>query len=251
VSIYLRNATDGKVSSPAFTKIAESEQFRQFQEDTSELQLVNLEQLSEKEKLAFFMDIYNLLTLHAHVELQPNDISMVFFQSTAYEINNVVFSLATIEHSILRAEMVNPDNSKRFTGISRKKKIERVAYQDYRLAFIEPLLNFALNCGAISCPKIQIYTQGNVQELLNISTREYLRSTVQIDRKKRIVLLPEVFKWYLGDFGSTWDQVFRFVSRYLDESSGNDLLALINEAESDKINIKFREFNWDIQYNFF
>jgi hypothetical protein len=66
---------------------------------------VHLNKLTEIERKAFFLNIYNALVIHGYISIGiPHDFlsRTSFYQRTAYQIGNNNYSLDDIEHGILR-----------------------------------------------------------------------------------------------------------------------------------------------------
>jgi len=61
--------------------------------------------MSEEESFIFWINVYNTLSLHGHIKQKyPLKTSVLHFQaSNKYYIGGYIFSLALIEHGILRA----------------------------------------------------------------------------------------------------------------------------------------------------
>ena len=86
-----------------------------------------------------------------------------FFWNTSYIISGYVFTLDDIENGVLRGNRKGPAHI--FRQFSSKS--------DPRLRFAlpkpEPLIHFALVCGAKSCPPIKCYTEARVKDELRIA----------------------------------------------------------------------------------
>lgn len=142
--------------------IKKSEVFATYEKLAQQLQRVNIAELDENGKLAFFINIYNALIIHGQVRLgiPPSFLARLrFFASTSYIIGGYAFSLDEIENGVLRANRRSP--AAIFKPFSKG---------DGRLEFAmkqnEPLIHFALVCGAKSCPPIKCYTQAWIKVLI-------------------------------------------------------------------------------------
>ncbi|KAI4966279.1 hypothetical protein ZWY2020_041865 [Hordeum vulgare] len=98
---------------------------------TEELQRVETSDLSREEKLAFFINLYNMMAIHALV---------TYFK---YVIGGCAYSLSAIENGILRGNQRPPYNLVKPFG--QKDQRSKVA-----LSYPEPLVHFALVCGTKS-----------------------------------------------------------------------------------------------------
>jgi Protein of unknown function, DUF547 len=157
---------------------------------------------SDEHRLAYWLNAYNVFTLHAIIAEYP--ISSVwktrdgqFFQRKRHLAGGVAVSLDDIEHEILRGE------------------------------FAEPRIHFAINCGSNGCPALHpsAYLGDGLRETLRTATRQFLDngSNCRIDHGARRVFISRIFKMYAQDFagvqGSTQDYrlgVLRFVAQHVD-----------------------------------
>lgn len=175
---------------------------------------------SELEARAFWLNLYNALTLHAlHAAgIEKTVLERAgFFNSFAYRVSGLDLSLNDIEHGVLRGN--------RAALLSRAP----FATDDPRAKLVLPLdarIHFALNCGALSCPPIRAYTAAKLEMQLELATQSYLRSA----RLEGVtVWLPRLLDYYRADFGDPLE----FARRYR-----ADLPA--------KARVKFDPYDWDL-----
>ncbi len=156
---------DGKVD---YIAAAETPEYAAFQLDCCELQAVDFLSLSPDAKLAFSINLYNMMISHAYVQLGVPDSSLQrnsFFGNVCYNAAGHVFSFSDIEHGIIRS-------NKRF-GLALKPPF---GPDDPRVRFALPLdnrIHFALNCGAASCPPVKTFSSEAVQEELRVGTADH------------------------------------------------------------------------------
>ncbi|MFN3265705.1 MAG: DUF547 domain-containing protein [Deinococcales bacterium] len=157
---------------------------------------------------AFWLNLYNALTLHAmHAANIQNSVleSLGFFNAYAYRIDGLVLTLNQIEHGILRA------NRPALVGLPPFAK------NDPRAKWVLPLdarIHFALNCGAASCPPIRNYQAAQLEQQLELATHAYL-SDCQV--KDSVVYLPRLLSYYATDFGKP----LLFTQRYRPDLPNN------------------------------
>lgn len=77
---------------------------------TQDLQRVDLLELSENEKLAFFLNLYNAMVIHAVIRVgcQEGVIKRSSFSGFHYLIGGYPYSLNTIKNGILRSNRRSP-----------------------------------------------------------------------------------------------------------------------------------------------
>ncbi|CAM6035581.1 unnamed protein product, partial [Sphagnum compactum] len=162
-----------------------------------QLEKVDPRQMTHEQKLAFWINIYNALTMHAYLAygIPQNPLKRLsLLEKAAYKVGPYSINAQTIEHSILGCQwlqaFLNP-------GTMFKVGDER---QAYALQIPEPAVCFALCCGGRSDPAVRVYTAKNVRFELEVAKREFLQASVGIHGGSK-VLLPKVLEWYSGAVG--------------------------------------------------
>lgn len=153
------------------------------------------------EARAFWLNLYNALTLHAIHAAQIRDSmleSLGFYAKFAYVVAGQPTTLSEIEHGVLRANQAVLLGNKPLPPT------------DPRAAWVLPLdarIHFALNCGAVSCPPIRAYQAAQLEAQLEFATQSYLQ---ECRIENGILLVPRLFSYYPKDFGD----VSGFIRRY-------------------------------------
>jgi hypothetical protein len=148
--------------------------------------------------LAFWTNLYNVgtqLLLDRRPDLYDSRLRMVrFFRAPAVTVAGTDCSLDTIEHGILRG-------SRSKYGLGYLPRVFVSSFERrYRLDDPNPRVHFALNCGAASCPAIRAYAADDIDEQLDMATGAYLDTAVTYDAVTDTAALPQLFRWYRGDF---------------------------------------------------
>jgi histidinol phosphatase-like PHP family hydrolase len=95
-----------------------------------ELQRVEIWDMSREEKLAFFINLYNMMAIHAISILGHPDGTLErrkLFGEFKYVIGGSTYSLSAIQNGILRGNLRPPYNLKKPFGA--KDKRSKVSYQ--------------------------------------------------------------------------------------------------------------------------
>ncbi|XP_014667662.1 PREDICTED: uncharacterized protein LOC106809184 [Priapulus caudatus] len=225
-----------------YNGIAESEEFASYVNLTRELQRVDVSSLSREEKLAFFINVYNALVIHANITVGPPHNLWQryrFFSTISYIIGGASYSLQDIENGILRANRKGVGQLFRPFGKSDPRL--KVALQSP-----EPLIHFALVCGAKSCPPIKTYSAKNINEELQISAKSFLESDdgCTLDVSGHELALSQIFKWYREDFGSTNEEVAQWVYSHMEE---NEKKVKLGDMLKDKnVKVTFMPYDWSM-----
>ncbi|KAH9652978.1 hypothetical protein KPL70_027261 [Citrus sinensis] len=127
---------------------------------------VDISFMSCNEKLAFWINLYNALIMHAYLAYGVPTSEMKF--------------LSLIQKALVLA-------LQKFKVSEELKK--------YSIDHPEPLLSFALSCGMHSSPAVRIFRPENVTELLKESLTDYVQASVGITNKGKL-LVPKLLHCY-------------------------------------------------------
>lgn len=188
----------------------------------SQLQKIKVSSLNRDEQKAFWVNLYNALTVKIILDHYPVksimdiDISPGFFSNGPWDakliqVEEEEVSLNDIEHRILRP-----------------------IFNDNRL-------HYALNCASIGCPNLRpvAFTLRNTEELLETGAREYINSPRGAQIIKGKLQVSSIYKWFQPDFGDSERGVISHLQKY----------ARNNLAETLKTYNKGLRFDYDWNLN--
>lgn len=226
-----------------YNALKDSALFKEYVEGTQALKTVNLESLDGAEKIAFFLNIYNSLTIHGLAMCEsglPNSVLEIksFWRKTSYNIGGQKFSLDDIEHGILRGNRPHPADGKPLF-------MEDDPRLEFTVKEVDPRIHFALVCGAKSCPAIRVFSGENLERGLDAAAKNFCSQEVCVDNN--MIILSRIFMWYKTDFGSTDRECLSWISHHLGKDEQQKLKSLLEVADSDSsINITYSEYNWNL-----
>ncbi|KAF5931655.1 hypothetical protein HYC85_027826 [Camellia sinensis] len=119
-------------------------------------------------------------------------------QKAAYTVGGHSFSAAAIEYVMLK--MKPPAHRPQIALLLALHKL-KVSEEQRKSAVdsFEPLVAFALSCGMYSSPAIRIYTANNVREELQEAQRDFVRASVGVSSKGRL-LVPKMLHCFAKGF---------------------------------------------------
>lgn len=189
-------------------------------------------------RLAFWINLYNTLVLDGVIafgvrqSVMERRAGITFFRQAAYIVGGQRLSCDDIEHGILRANRGHPF----YPG-------KQFQSSDPRLKWvIEPFdarVHFALNCASRSCPPIRAYSPGKLDSQLDLATRSYLATDVQITPDENTLRLSSIFKWFGADFGGRIG-IIEFVLAHLSDQAELEWLL----KERDRISLRYKPYDW-------
>ncbi|CAN6202027.1 unnamed protein product [Urochloa humidicola] len=223
-----------------YRSIQGCEEFKRYIRIVEELQRVEIDDLSREEKLAFFINLYNMMAIHALVTCGhpagPLD-RKKFFGDFKYVIGGCAYSLSAIQNGILRGNQRPPYNiAKPFGQKDRRSKVS--------LPYHEPLVHFALVCGTKSGPALRCYSPGDIDKELMEAARDFLRNGgLIVDPDAKIASASKILKWYSTDFGKNETEVLKHAANYLEPAQSEQLLELL---ASTQLKVTYQPYDWSI-----
>ncbi|PIA39166.1 hypothetical protein AQUCO_02700384v1 [Aquilegia coerulea] len=175
------------------------------------LSTIDLSHLTYKQKLAFWINIYNACIMHAYLQHglpSTIDKQLTLMNKAALNVGGIILNALAIEHYILR----HPYASK---GEMDDK--ERLLWHAYGLGYPEPDVTFALCRGCWSSPALRVYTAKDVVNELGKAKVEFLEASVGITSKKKI-LVPKLLHWHMQDFADNTKSLLEWIYSQLPRS---------------------------------
>ncbi|XP_050222611.1 uncharacterized protein LOC126672499 [Mercurialis annua] len=223
-----------------YRSIHGSEEFARYLRIIQELQRVEFHDLPREEKLAFFINLHNLMVIHAILVLgYPNGAleRRKFFGDFKYVIGGCTFSLSAIQNGILRANQRPPYNLMKPFGVNDKRCKAALPYP-------EPLIHFALVNGTRSGPALKCYSPGNVDKELLEAARCFLRGGgLVIDVNAKVAHVSKILKWFSMDFGKNEVEVLKHASNYLEPTNSELLLELLANGQ---LKVQYQTYDWGL-----
>ncbi|CAL1404220.1 unnamed protein product [Linum trigynum] len=178
------------------------------------LQNVDLRFLTQQQKLAFWINMYNACIMHGFLQFgvphSPEKLLSLMNRATVNIGGNTINAQA-IEHYILRKPTTS-SNTK-----NKDESKESAVRKLYGLETTDPNVTFALCCGTRSSPAVKVYTAEGVTAELERAKLEYLQASMVVSGTKRISM-PELLVRNLADFAMDTDTLVEWVCHQLPTS---------------------------------
>ncbi|XP_058098044.1 uncharacterized protein LOC131243012 [Magnolia sinica] len=223
-----------------YNRISNSEEFRRYVNLIQDLQRVNVLALSADEKVAFFMNLYNAMVIHAVIRIgRPEGVidRRTFYGDFHYIIGGFPYSLTAIKNGILRCNRRQPYSLVRPFSNSDKRL-------EVALPKVNPLIHFGLCNGTRSSPTVRFFSAQGLEAELRFAAREFfLGNGIEVDLEKRTVHLTRITKWYSIDFGQE-KEILKWLLNYLDATKAGLLTYLLNDG--GPVNIVYQNYDWSL-----
>ncbi|CAI0413232.1 unnamed protein product [Linum tenue] len=211
-----------------------------------QLETVTVTQMGHDAQVAFWINVYNSLVMHAylaygipHSSLRRLALFHKVLQLTlpyaivqaAYNIGGHIISANSIEHSIFcfRTPRVGKWLETILSTALRKKSSEerQLLSSKFGLSIPLPLACFALCTGTFSDPVLKVYTSSNVKEELEAAKKEFLQSNVVVKKSKK-VFLPKLLERFAKEASMTMssdddDDLIKWVVKNVDKKLGDSI----------------------------
>ncbi|KAI8013490.1 hypothetical protein LOK49_LG05G03512 [Camellia lanceoleosa] len=205
---------------------------------------LNLNGLTHQEKLAFWINTYNLCMMNAFLEHGiPDSPEMVveLMQKATINVGGHLLNAITIEHFILRL----PYHSK-YTFAKGVRNDEMIAQSAFALELSEPLVTFALSCGSWSSPAVRVYTASQVENELEVAKRDYLQAAVGVSTRRKLLGIPKLLDWYLLDFAKDLESLLDWICLQLPSELGKEAIKCLERGKGEPLS----QFVWVRPYEF-
>jgi len=196
---------------------------------------------TEKDKIAFWLNAYNGLTLKVIIDNYP--IKSSFFKSLVWP-----------ENSIRQIEGVWDEI--KFDVMGRNLTLGYIEHKILRVKFNEPRIHMAMVCAAMGCPPLRYepYVGERLDNQLDDQTRRFLADAAKfrISSSNETVYISSIFKWFKTDFVDKYlldknignhdkeaSAVLNFIATYLDQAQQNYVLA-------GRFKIKYLDYDWSL-----
>jgi len=212
-----------------------------FTKSLAKIQKSDYDRWTQQEKIAFWINSYNSLTLKAIIDHYP--IKSSFLSSMRYPKNSI-------------RQISGVWDKIKFTVSGNEVTLDDIEHKILRAEFNEPRIHMALVCAAMGCPPLRNapYSGKKLDAQLDNQAREFIANPqkFRIDKEKQRVYLSSIFKWFGKDFTSKYgtDEAYRghspeeravlnFIGTYLGQSDRRFL-------QENTYEISYIDYNWSL-----
>ena len=150
---------------------------------------------SRDEQMAYWINLYNALTVFVIVPRYPVD------------------SIKDIKSGIID---FGPWNLELFPLQGQRLTLNQIEHGILRPIWKDPRIHYAANCASLGCPNLspEVYRSDNLERLLEQAAVDYINHPrgAQVQGDKLVV--SSIFEWYKVDFGNTDAGVIAHLKQY-------------------------------------
>ncbi|XP_073387785.1 uncharacterized protein [Physcomitrium patens] len=170
---------------------------RTFKKLVEQLSKVDPSHLKHEEKLAFWINLYNTLLMHAYLAygIPKSDVKfLALLQKAAYTVGGYSFNAATMAFCLLRSKSTAHRSQLTILKDLHKNNLTK-NQSKFGIDHPESLVSFGLCSGTRSSPVVRVYTSEHVKSQLEGALLDYTRAAVGISTKGRL-LVPKLLHDY-------------------------------------------------------
>ncbi|CAI5529652.1 unnamed protein product [Closterium sp. Naga37s-1] len=205
--------------------------------------------LSEDEKLAFWLNLYNALLLHSFLingypTTHAKRISML--TQATFIIGNLPINALEIEFAVLRAPTYR-------SSLAKALKSRPFAYDDPRVGWAltvgEPNVSFGLCPGSFCAPALRVYSARTVHAELEEAKDNFLEVAIGMSRDDRIIL-PKILDWYCPDFTDSLPALLEWALNQLPPAPRVAIAKRMAQKRNPTIEqcVEVASYDWSFRY---
>jgi hypothetical protein len=159
------------------------------------LAAVAVSRLARAEQRAYWINLYNALTVKVVLDRYPVD--------SIREIRSSLFSAGPWGLQLVAVEGV-------------KLSLDDIEHRILRPIWRDPRTHYAVNCASVGCPSLQpeAYTAANMEALLERGAREYVNDPRGVEIVDGRLVVSSIYVWFKEDFGGDDAGVVAHLARY-------------------------------------
>ena len=193
-------------------------------------------QWSREQRMAFWINAYNVFTLQAIVDHYP-------IQSRWLTIGP--------RNSIRQIDGVWTTLS--WPAAGRRVTLDDIEHRILRPVFGDARIHFAVNCASVSCPPLaeQPYRAATLDAQLDAAGRRYLSSAEGLQVNGTVIAVSSLFKWYGDDF------IARYASKHPGTRAARERAILgavsvfgpastATALATPSVSLRFLDYDWSL-----
>lgn len=185
------------VNRVAYSKVSDADRER-LDDYLASLSATRISDYSRNEQRAYWINLYNALTVDVVLEHYPvesiRDIS----------ISPGLFSIGPWKKKLIRVE-------------GEEISLDDIEHRILRPIWKDPRIHYAVNCASLGCPKLMptAFTAANTEELLDRGAKDFINSEhgAHFESDTRLQA-SSIYDWFQEDFGGSESGVIEHLRRY-------------------------------------
>lgn len=156
-----------------------------------------ISQFNRSEQQAFWINLYNALTVETILNHYP--VSSI----TDIDISPGWFSNGPWGKKLIRVE-------------ATELSLDDIEHRILRPIWQDPRIHYAVNCASLGCPMLQpsAFTPENSEHLLNQGATAFINSSQGVTLSNKSITLSKIYDWFAKDFGRNETELLEHITQY-------------------------------------
>ena len=177
--------------------------------------------LNRREQMAFWINLYNALTIEVVLDHYP-----------VASIRDIDISPGLLASGPWGKELITVEGE--------NLTLNDIEHRILRPVWNDPRLHYAVNCASIGCPNLQpvAWTGANLERTLDKAARQYINDPRGVRIQGDKVVVSRIFDWFIKDFGNSEAKVLAHLKTFAEANL---------KAELNRINdLDSTEYDWSL-----
>jgi len=187
----------------------------------TQLTQIDLCTLELEQLLAFWLNLYNALTILQVLDRYPFD--SVFPKILG--IPNLIAFVAFFQRSL-------------WSSAGHRYSLNQIEHRILRPQFNDPRIHFALVCASVGCPRLrpEAHRPDKVKQQLSEDTHRFINDPTKVRYlpEQNCLYVSAIFRWYRQDFAKVTPYWWEYIGLYL------------NVSLSDAVSIRYLPYDWNL-----
>lgn len=183
---------------------------------TAALATLPIEDYNRAEQMAYWINLYNALTVHVVLTHYPVD------SIRDIDVSPGLFSDGPWDRPLLSVA-------------GEDLTLNDIEHRILRPIWHDPRIHYAVNCASLGCPNLQPepFTGSNLETLLEGAARAYVNSPRGVRVGRYGLVVSSIYVWFQDDFGTSDHDVIEHLARYAEPELAAELRRVGKLADHD------------------
>lgn len=179
-----------------------------------QLQQLNPRDLNRKEQKAFWINLYNAVTVELIVKNYP--------VKSITKLGKSLFAFGPWDDILMNIQ-------------GQELTLNNIEHGILRPFFNDNRIHYAVNCASISCPNLSAtaYTSNNTNQLLEQGAKQYINHHRGVSFEDGELKVSSIYHWYKDDFGGNDKSLIKHLIHYAEPDLAKQLSAYQGDVEYD------------------
>ena len=217
---YVESSDDG-INRVNYSAVSDRDKAR-LEEYIKKLSVVEVSDLNRQEQLAYWINLYNALTIDLILQSYP--------VSSIRKLGSGIFSFG-------------PWNDDIFVVQGEALSLNDIEHQIIRPVFKDERIHYVVNCASLGCPDLfrQAFSGEKIDQQLDTAACNFIQHPRAVSFDGDKLKLSSIYKWYSEDFGKNVGELLD----HLTVCAKGDLLEKLKAFHPTRRSIKYH-YDWQL-----